>query len=198
MKYEPAKDHANIVGSSTKSESNTIPQSAQGIIFNEDGFGLIKPLKRARMILIILILIEMAFISVYFIWEFIALISYVQETSLNKAYVNNYVGTVVASGIVLIYEMLFLLLVIQYHRIGILIFAWIGILHLLCVFCLIILLMITIAAGAIVVNSVVGGLVASIIIIVLTTIASILSILTVVYAFKLARHLKEQSAYRIV
>ncbi|CAF4894890.1 unnamed protein product [Rotaria sp. Silwood1] len=180
MKYEAARNNVNAVESFTNSEHNAIPQSTEQLTFNQSNANLIKALRRTRIILIILIVIQIAFVLTYFIRDLIALISYLRyhENDRNNTYVRTYTGTVVASAAAFIYEFLFLLMVIKYVRIGILIFAWIGILHILCVVCLVIMLIIATVIGASMANSAAGGLIASIIIIILVGIASILSVST--------------------
>ncbi|CAF1596763.1 unnamed protein product [Rotaria sordida] len=199
MQSQSAKGYENVVESFTNKDNNAISQSTP-LTSNQNSAGLIKALRRTRVILLTLISIEIACTLFYFIWNLVALISYSHHggKDYNNTSMDTLIGTVVASFIALIYEIIFLCVVIKYIRTGILICACIGILQLVYLICLIVLLIIAIVITASAAHNVAGGIVLAIVIIVIIGIANILSVLRIIYAFKVARLIKEKQAHFIV
>jgi len=178
----------------------SIPLSGSVWSQGEQGYQQNHEIHRARNILMILIGIKLILAVIYFIREVVNLAHYLRldEVHRDGKHTGIYASSVVVAGLSLIYLIIFAAMVIKYIRIGILIFAWLGLIELI----LVILLVILLIVGAIIISAashaVAVGIVASIIIIIIATISCLLTILIVIYAFKLARLIKAHDGYQSV
>jgi len=107
-----------------------------------------------------------------------------------------YSGSLIVALISLVYITIFIIVVAEYVHLGIRILAWLGLIQLICTAIIIIITIIAIVRSSAAVGAIAAGIGAGVIVIILSGISCILTILTVVYAFKLANEIKQHQHYQ--
>jgi len=131
----------------------------------------------------------LAFAVSYLVSQFVTLIKYASGT--------NIAGFILAIAS-LCYLIVFIVVVVRYFRIPILVFAWLGAIHLMCVAAVAVLAIIGVIVISALISSAILAIVLIVVVIVIAGLYAIFTILTVIYSFKLARAIKQQQAYQLV
>ncbi|CAF1372112.1 unnamed protein product [Rotaria sordida] len=153
---------------------------------------------KTRRTLLILLGIHMVLALFYFIERIVVLAKYhnVHKDARNPNVPTSNIGNVISGAILIVYLILYIVMVVKYVRIGILIFAWLGILELVGLVILIVFAIVAIATFSAVLHDTGVGLAFSVTLLIIAVLTFIFTMLTVIFSFKLAKLIKIQHNYQ--
>jgi len=161
-----------------------------------------KEIKNARIIILVLVTLELVFALYYLIQQCITLGRYDKIPSKARygPVSDALIGDVVFPVFSVIYLIVFIVVVARYLRVGILVFAWLSIIQVVCTFAVFIISVIALADLE---NTNFGpvtnaGVAFSGVLVALSFLTFVFTIVVIIFAFKLAKLLKQQEAYQYV
>ncbi|CAF1073281.1 unnamed protein product [Rotaria sp. Silwood1] len=156
--------------------------------------------KKTRITLLILLAVHMVLAWLYFIEHIVGLAKYYDASKEIRDHeaAFPYISNVISGAVLILYLIIYIIVVVQYMRIGILIFAWLGILELLGLVLVIVFAIIAIVAFSTTSHYAAVGIVFSVILLIIAIFTFIFTMLTVIFSFKLAKLIKIQHTYQLI